>query len=71
MIKGLLILIKFYRSAVSPYLGTNCRYQPTCSVYAEEALQKHGVIKGLFLAVKRLLRCHPLGGNGYDPVPDK
>jgi uncharacterized protein len=71
LVKGSLILIKFYRSAVSPYLGARCRYQPTCSEYAEEALQKHGFIKGIALAARRVLRCHPLGGSGYDPVPDK
>jgi len=52
-------------------LPFNCRYQPTCSAYALEALETHGAIKGSMLAVKRIARCHPFGGDGYDPVPDK
>jgi len=62
-------LVKFYRLAISPWLGMNCRFQPTCSEYAIEALQKHGVFKGSWLAAKRIGRCHPWGGSGYDPVP--
>jgi uncharacterized protein len=65
----LLGLIYFYQRAISPYLGANCRYVPSCSAYAAEALQKYGCIKGLYLAVRRLLRCHPFGGHGFDPVP--
>ncbi|MBP7754308.1 MAG: membrane protein insertion efficiency factor YidD [Bacteroidales bacterium] len=65
----LLMLLKFYKFFISPYLGNACRYTPTCSVYAMEALQKHGIFKGTYLAVKRILRCHPWGGSGYDPVP--
>tara|TARA_R110000787_G_scaffold55670_3_gene128439 strand:+ start:1407 stop:1634 length:228 start_codon:yes stop_codon:yes gene_type:complete len=60
-----------YRLLFSPWVGFNCRYQPTCSAYALEALEKHGAIKGSLLAVRRLGRCHPFGGDGYDPVPDK
>jgi hypothetical protein len=63
------MLLKFYKFFISPYLGNACRYTPTCSVYAMEALQKHGIFKGTYLAVKRILRCHPWGGSGYDPVP--
>lgn len=59
-----------YRLIFSPWVGHNCRFQPTCSVYALEALQKHGGIKGGALTIKRLSRCHPWGGDGYDPVPD-
>ncbi|WP_082625786.1 membrane protein insertion efficiency factor YidD [Cognatishimia activa] len=63
--------IRAYRLIFSPWVGHNCRFQPTCSAYALEALQKHGPIKGLFLTFKRIGRCHPLGSQGYDPVPDK
>jgi putative membrane protein insertion efficiency factor len=62
-------LIKLYQWIVSPLLGPKCRFTPTCSQYAIEALKKHGVFKGLWLTVKRLGRCHPWGGHGYDPVP--
>ena len=65
----LLMLLKFYKFFISPYVGNACRFSPTCSVYAMEALRKHGVFKGIYLAVKRILRCHPWGGSGYDPVP--
>lgn len=67
----LIQLVRFYRVAISPWLGGNCRYQPTCSNYAIEALQTFGVLKGSWLAVKRIARCHPWGGSGYDPVPKK
>ena len=62
-------LIRFYKLAISPYLPRACRYTPTCSAYAVEALQKYGLFKGGRLAVKRILSCHPWGGSGYDPVP--
>lgn len=61
--------IRFYRQFVSPLTPPSCRFTPTCSQYAIEAIQKHGPFKGLYLAIKRLLRCHPWGGSGYDPVP--
>lgn len=64
-------LVRFYQIAISPLLGSNCRYQPTCSNYMMEALKTHGLIKGLYLGAKRILRCHPWGGSGYDPVPKK
>ncbi len=64
-------LIRFYQLAVSPYLGSNCRYTPTCSQYSIEALRTHGIIAGSFLAVRRILSCHPWGGSGYDPVPTR
>lgn len=64
-----ILLIKIYQLIISPWLGPKCRYTPTCSHYAEEALRKHGVVKGLWLAIKRIARCHPWGGSGYDPVP--
>jgi putative membrane protein insertion efficiency factor len=63
--------VKFYRLVISPVIGSNCRYQPTCSEYALEALKAHGALKGGWLAARRISRCHPLGGSGYDPVPDK
>ena len=65
----LLGLVKLYRVTISPLLGANCRYQPTCSAYAIEALQTHGAFRGSVLAAKRIARCHPWGGHGYDPVP--
>ncbi len=64
-----IILIKFYQICISPLKPATCRFTPTCSSYAVEALKKHGLVKGLYLAVKRILRCHPWGGSGYDPVP--
>jgi putative membrane protein insertion efficiency factor len=62
-------LIRLYQLCLSPLLGPSCRYLPTCSEYAAEAIRKHGAALGLVLAAKRLLRCHPWGGSGYDPVP--
>lgn len=65
----LLALIRFYRGAISPHLPPSCRYTPTCSQYALEAVQKYGALKGGWLALKRILRCHPFHPGGYDPVP--
>lgn len=65
----LVLLVRFYQICISPLKPPTCRFTPTCSAYAIEALKKHGPIKGLYLAVKRILRCHPWGGSGYDPVP--
>jgi putative membrane protein insertion efficiency factor len=65
----LLGLIRLYQLTLSPWLGTQCRYEPTCSRYAAEALETHGVVRGVWLAAKRLGRCHPWGRSGYDPVP--
>jgi putative membrane protein insertion efficiency factor len=65
----LIIPIKLYKYLISPILPNSCRYTPTCSTYAIEAIQKHGPIKGLYLAIKRILSCNPWGGSGYDPVP--
>jgi putative membrane protein insertion efficiency factor len=62
--------IRFYRTVISPMIGANCRYTPTCSSYAMEALRKHGGIKGGWLAARRIARCHPWGGSGIDNVPD-
>ena len=62
-------IVRFYQYVVSPLLGPNCRYQPTCSAYALEAIERFGAMKGGWLAVRRIGRCHPFGGFGYDPVP--
>ena len=67
--KLFILLIKVYQITLSPFLGANCRYMPTCSAYSIEALKIHGAIKGSYLAIKRILSCHPWGGSGYDPVP--
>jgi putative membrane protein insertion efficiency factor len=63
-----LFVVRAYRLLLSPYLPPSCRYQPTCSQYAEEALDKYGALKGGMIALKRISRCHPWGGNGYDPL---
>ena len=65
----LVLPIRFYQVAISPLTPLACRFTPTCSQYAIEAIRKHGPVKGLYLAVKRILRCNPWGGSGYDPVP--
>lgn len=64
-----LLIIKIYQYGISPLLGPKCRYTPTCSQYASEAFQKHGLLKGFVLSIKRISKCHPRGGSGYDPVP--
>ena len=69
--KLFLLLIRFYQVAISPHLGKNCRFMPTCSQYAYIAITRFGVIKGKYLAVRRLLKCHPFHEGGYDPVPEK
>lgn len=63
------VLIRFYQYVISPMIGPKCRYTPTCSSYGIEALRTHGAVKGLWLTAKRVARCHPWGGSGYDPVP--
>ena len=65
----MLLLIKFYQAAISPLTPAACRYTPTCSQYAREAIAKYGPFKGGWLALRRILRCNPFGGSGYDPVP--
>ena len=64
----ILILLKVYKFLISPFIGTNCRFLPSCSDYASEAIASKGVIKGGALAIKRLTKCHPWGKSGYDPV---
>ena len=64
-----LLLIRIYQSLISPLLGASCRFTPTCSQYAKEALKKHGLFKGLYLTLNRLSSCHPWGKSGHDPVP--
>ena len=64
-----LAIIKFYQNFVSPLLPSTCRYTPTCSEYAKQSLVKHGLIKGSFISIKRIIKCNPWGGNGHDPVP--
>lgn len=67
----LIFLIKIYQRLLSPILGTHCRFQPSCSHYAIEAIKTHSVMKGTWLTVKRILKCHPLHEGGHDPVPPK
>ena len=64
-------LIKFYKIFLSPFLGANCRYIPTCSDYAIQAIEQKGIIKGIYISFKRVLRCHPFGSSGFDPVSHK
>lgn len=71
LIYPFLLFIKIYQVLISPLTPPTCRYQPTCSHYAKEALEKHGLFYGGKLALKRIFSCHPWGGSGYDPVPDK
>ena len=63
------LLVRFYQIAISPLKPPTCRYNPTCSSYALEALKRYGLFKGGMLAIRRIMRCHPWGGHGYDPVP--
>lgn len=67
--QGVVVLLRGYQYAISPLLGRACRFEPSCSAYAVEAVERHGVIKGVYLAVRRVGRCHPWHPGGYDPVP--
>lgn len=67
--RALILLIRAYQLTISPLLGPACRYEPSCSQFAVEAVDRHGVFRGGWLALRRIGRCHPLGGHGYDPVP--
>jgi putative membrane protein insertion efficiency factor len=69
LVSALVALLRGYKFAISPLLGLNCRFSPSCSEYAVEALERHGVLRGLLLAAKRVSRCHPWHPGGYDPVP--
>ncbi|CAG0983431.1 MAG: membrane protein insertion efficiency factor YidD [Bacteroidetes bacterium] len=69
MSRFFIFLIKLYQISISPYLGNNCRFSPTCSQYCIEALKKYGFFKGMRYSIKRISKCHPLGSSGYDPVP--
>lgn len=69
MARILLTIIAFYRNVISPYTPPACRFTPTCSAYADEAIRLHGAGRGGWLALRRLARCHPFGGSGFDPVP--
>ena len=64
-----ILLVRLYQAVLGPFLGGHCRFHPSCSVYAVEAYQQHGPIRGSWLTLRRLARCHPFGGHGYDPVP--
>ncbi len=66
----IIFLIKLYKFIISPIIGNNCRFLPTCSEYAIDSLKNFGIIKGSILSVRRILKCHPLGSSGYDPVPN-
>ena len=69
LIFPLIFLVKIYQSIISPLFPPACRYKPTCSEYAIQSLKKHGLIKGVYLSIKRVVNCHPWGGSGYDPIP--
>ena len=70
MKRALLWLIRFYRGRISPYTRPSCRFTPTCSQYAQTAIERYGALRGGQMAARRILRCHPLGKGGYDPVPE-
>ncbi len=71
LLRGCLILVRLYQLFISPLKPNCCRFTPTCSAYAKDAFLLHGLIKGAMLTLKRILRCHPWGGSGYDPVPPR
>ena len=71
LIYPLIFIIKIYQFIFSPLIGNNCRYFPTCSEYAIESLKLHGLLRGLFFAIRRILNCHPFGGHGFDPIPKR
>jgi putative membrane protein insertion efficiency factor len=66
----ILLILKGYKKFISPFLPSACRFEPTCSVYMYQAIQKKGILKGLYLGVKRIIRCHPFCEGGFDPVPE-
>ena len=66
-----ILIIRAYQLVISPMLGSNCRFMPTCSEYAMRSLKEYGLVKGTFLSIKRIGKCHPWGGHGHDPIPTK
>ena len=68
-VKAVVLLLRGYKFLISPFFAGSCRFLPSCSDYAREAVDRHGVVRGTWLAMKRLAKCHPLGAHGYDPVP--
>ena len=71
LIYPLIFIIKIYQFILSPLIGKNCRYLPTCSEYAIESLRLHGLLRGSYFTIRRILKCHPLGGHGFDPIPKR
>ena len=71
LIYSLIFIIKIYQFIFSPLIGKNCRYLPTCSEYVIESLKLHGLLRGSLFAIKRILKCHPFGGHGFDPIPKR
>ena len=71
LIYPLIFIIKIYQFILSPLIGKNCRYLPTCSEYAIESLELHGLLRGSFFAIRRISKCHPFGGHGFDPIPKR
>ena len=71
LIYPLIFIIKIYQFIFSPLIGKNCRYLPTCSEYVIESLKLHGLLRGSFFSIKRILKCHPFGGHGFDPIPKR
>jgi len=71
LIYPLIFIIKIYQFILSPLIGKNCRYLPTCSEYAIESLRLHGLLRGSFFTIRRILKCHPFGGHGFDPIPKR
>ena len=69
IISPFVFLVKIYQNIISPLFPPTCRYTPTCSEYAIQSLKKYGLIKGVYLSIKRIVNCHPWGGSGYDPIP--
>lgn len=69
--RALILVVRGYQATLSPLMGGRCRFEPSCSRYAAEALREHGAVRGAWLSARRVCRCHPLGGSGYDPVPPR
>lgn len=67
----IILIVRFYQAAISPWLGRSCRFEPSCSSYMTEAVREWGAVKGGWMGIKRVARCHPWGGSGFDPVPER